>query len=220
MKKLLTMLTILTSVNCWANSTPIEPVLVPLVDQEKAIDIQMGKYEVTVEEFMRFANATGYKGPKKCYLYSQSHKPHEAAGTWQHPELTDSPFKPIVCIGTKGAMAYAKWLADTTGKPYRLPEFKEWHFAASAGTAGRFAYGQDLSYSEVCDYENVEDAANNAGLKRHHDYRHRFSADCNDGAVYQTVVGMYRPNQFGLHDMIGNVREFMQTCNSGSSGQP
>ncbi len=61
MKKFLTTLALLSTANSWASSTPIEPVLIPITDQAKGINIQMGKYEVTIEEFTRFANATGHQ---------------------------------------------------------------------------------------------------------------------------------------------------------------
>jgi len=204
----------------WASTTPIEPILVPIVDQKQNINIQMGKYEVTVKEFTRFVNATNYQIVEKCHLYNENNLPAKPSGTWDNADLIKEPYRPVVCIGGKDAMAYASWLADSTGKPYRLPEFDEWQFAASAGKKSRFSFGEDLAQSEVCDYENIEDAANNAGLKQHHDQRYRSSANCNDGAIYHTVVGMYRPNDFGLYDMMGNVRELMQTCNAFDKEQP
>ncbi len=220
MKKIFAGLAILSSTNLWASTNPIEPVLVPIVGQTENINIQMGKYEVTVKEFTRFVNATDYEITEKCHLYNEHNLPAEPNGTWNNADLVKEPYRPVVCIGGKDAMAYASWLADVTGKPYRLPEFTEWQFAASAGKSSRFAFGDDLDQSEVCDYENIEDAANNAGLKQHHNQRYRSSVNCNDGAIYHTVVGMYRPNDFGLHDMMGNVRELMQTCSEYSKEQP
>ncbi|WP_057831220.1 formylglycine-generating enzyme family protein [Colwellia sp. TT2012] len=220
MKKIITTLVIGFTTNLWANSLPIEPVLVPIVEATKNINIQMGKYEVTVEEFTRFVNATDYKMSGKCYLYNAKHVPADGTGTANDKDLTANPFRPIVCIGPYGAMDYASWLAKTTGKPYRLPEKNEWLYASSEGKSSRFAFGDDFNYSEMCDYENIEDAANSAGLKQHHNYRNRISANCNDGAIYHTVVGMYRPNNFGLHDMMGNVREFLQTCHVFNKAEP
>ncbi|MCO7224354.1 SUMF1/EgtB/PvdO family nonheme iron enzyme [Pleionea sp. CnH1-48] len=199
---------------------PIEPLLLPLVNQGKDIDIYMGKYEVTVAEFIRFINATGYQVVDKCHQYSASQLPAEPKGRWDHPDLVDNYYKPVVCIGVKGAIAYANWLSKTTGKSYRLAEYKEWHFAASEGKASRFAFGEDYNQSEICEYENIEDVANLAGLIRDHNERHEQSARCNDGAIYHTVVGMYRPNLFGFHDLMGNVREFLQTCVKKQTKEP
>ncbi|TQV88737.1 formylglycine-generating enzyme family protein [Aliikangiella coralliicola] len=204
-----------------ADTKPIEPVLVPISSAADNINIQMGKYEVTVAEFTRFINATGYQVPKKCMLFSSTSWPSpETPGSWDNPELIADPYRPAVCIGTLAAMAYADWLAKTTGKPYRLAERNEWKYAASEGKESRFAFGEDVAQTQICDYENVEDFATIAGLKRDHKERYDSSASCNDGAVYQTVVGMYRPNKFGLHDMIGNVKELLQTCHKQDEKDP
>ncbi|WDE13578.1 formylglycine-generating enzyme family protein [Thalassomonas haliotis] len=208
-----------TAVN--ADSTPIEPVLVPLVNPADKIDIQMGKYEVTVAEFTRFIKATGYQVPKKCMLFSSTKWPSpEKPGNWDDAELISEPYRPVVCVGTQGAMAYAEWLAETTGKPYRLAELNEWRYGASEGKKSRFAFGEDYNQKQICDYENVEDYANVAGLKHDHQVRYDSSANCNDGAIYHTVVGMYRANKFGLHDMMGNVKELLQTCRKNHEKTP
>ena len=204
-----------------ADTAPIEPVLVPLSDAALGINVQMGKYEVTVAEFSRFVNATGYQVPKKCMLFSEKSWPSpDSPGNWDDPELIRDPYRPVVCIGVRGAMAYADWLAKRTGKAYRLPERNEWQLAASAGRDSRLAFGEDLGQRQICEYENVEDIATVAGLIRDHQERYDFSANCNDGAVYHTVVGMYRPNRFGLHDMVGNVKELLQTCHQRDESAP
>ncbi|WDE03608.1 SUMF1/EgtB/PvdO family nonheme iron enzyme [Thalassomonas viridans] len=211
--KLFAPVLLLASTAASANSTPIEPVLVPLKNPAEKLDIHMGKYEITVAEFTRFINATGYQVPEKCMLFSSTKWPSpDKPGKWDDAELISEPYRPVVCVGTQGAMAYADWLAKSTGKPYRLAEHNEWLYAASEGKNSRFAFGEDFRQTQICDYENVEDYANVAGLKAHHDVRYDTSANCNDGAIYHTVVGMYRPNKFGLHDMMGNVKELLQTC--------
>jgi hypothetical protein len=215
MKKTLTMLAMLTSMcssHAWANSQPIEPVLVPLKDKQQNINVQIGKYEVTVAEFTRFAKATNFKIDSECHLYNEKHTPEKKHGTWNNPDLTKAPYRPVVCLGAKDAMSYAAWLAKETGKPYRLATFNEWQLASVTRKNSRFDFGDDLQHNNICDYENVDDFAHNAGLKQHHGYRNRYGANCNDGATYHTVVGMYRPNTLGLHDIMGNVREITKTC--------
>ena len=212
MKKKISLLMLLSCTSFYINAQPIEPVLVPISNAEKHIDLQMGKYEVTVKEFTVFAEETGFKTDKACHLYNADSHPSKPSGTWNTEDLISNPYRPVVCMGIKGALAYAKWLAEKTKKPYRLPTFEEWKFAASAGKKSRFAFGEDLQQTEICQYENVEDVANAAGLKLYHGDRHEYTVNCNDGAIFHTVVGMYRANQFGLHDMMGNVREYVADC--------
>lgn len=201
------------SFNSFAATQPIEPILKPLVSDDKSINIHMGKYEVTVAEFTRFAIDTGYEMPAACLYFSSEHMPSiDKLTQWDHPELTSNPYRPVVCVGNIGAHAYANWLSEKTGKPYRLPNIEEWQLAATTGKPSRFAFGEDYQQTEICDYENIEDYAAIAGMIADHELRYESSANCNDGAFYHTVVGMYRPNALGFHDMIGNVRELLQSC--------
>jgi len=217
----LPLLFLLTSPIVLANTTPIEPVLVPIVSENHGIDIHIGKYEVTVAEFSRFVNATNYQVPEKCMLFNSTSYPSpETPGNWDNAELIENKYRPVVCIGIAGALAYTDWLSKTTGKLYRLPERNEWLYAASTGKNSRFAFGDDYHQTQICDYENVEDYAGVAGIYRDHNHRYSTSANCNDGAVYHTVVGMYRPNQFGIHDMVGNVKELLQTCDKYNENAP
>ncbi|WDT86905.1 formylglycine-generating enzyme family protein [Alteromonas sp. 009811495] len=212
MRSYLSILGLLAS-TAGVNAQHIEPVMIPIVNAESGINIQMGKYEVTVEEYKRFIASTGYEVPKKCMLFSPSSWPDpETPANWDHPELVANSFNPVSCIGVKGAKAYARWLSEVTGKPYRLPQLHEWQYAASKGKHSRFDFGEDYSQTEICKYENTEDFASVAGILRDHGHRYDISAQCNDGAVYQTVVGMYRPNSLGLFDMMGNVRELQESC--------
>ena len=193
--------------------TPIEPVLVPVSENGQAVTTSMGKYEVTVAEFQRFVNATGYKVPQHCLVFSATRWPSpDNPGNWNDADVAQDPFQPVVCIGVKGALAYAAWLSAVTGKAYRLPNASEWRYAAEAGRQGHYYFGDEAAISQICKYENTEDEASTIGIQRDHNHRYRHHANCNDGATYHTVVGMYRPNGFGLHDMLGNVREIMQSC--------
>ena len=117
------------------------------------------------------------------------------------------------------ARDYVGWLAQRTGAPYRLPTEAEWEFAARAGTSGGFFWsgiGGADDMASACEYANVYDRAGVAG--------NGFgwaAFDCADGFARAAPVGSFRPNAFGLYDMIGNVWEWTADCSTGSNvGRP
>lgn len=104
------------------------------------------------------------------------------------------------------ARAYAAWLSARTGYTYRLLTEAEWEYAARAGTTTRYNFGQAVP--ELCLY------ANGSGVneRKIYDKDEGRSAECADGRMYTAPVGLYRPNTFGLHDMHGNVWEWVEDC--------
>jgi len=78
----------------------------------------IGRYEVTFEEYDRFATATGRALP--------------ADSGWGRGR------RPVIDVTWDDAVAYAEWLKQQTGKRYRLPSEAEWESAARAGTTGRY----------------------------------------------------------------------------------
>lgn len=81
----------------------------------------MGKYEVTFEEYDRFARATGRKKP-------------EDQG-WGRAR------RPVINVSWEDEKAYAGWMREQTGKRYRLPSEAEWEYTARAGTDSRWSFG-------------------------------------------------------------------------------
>ncbi len=91
---------------------------------------------------------------------------------------------PVINVSWQDAQAYVEWLAAATGKPFRLPTEAEWEFAARAGTTTRYAFGDEITPKEA----NYADS----GLRK------------------TAEVGSYPPNAWGLHDMHGNVWEWVE----------
>jgi formylglycine-generating enzyme required for sulfatase activity len=191
------------------DSQPIHNVLIP--------EFSLGKYEVTIKEFRRFVEATGYEMPSQCiHELNGWFNYGETAGSWNNNSLTTNDFQPVNCIGWKAANAYTKWLSDETGRPYRLPSESEWEYAAKAGTKSKFYFGDDVDQTLVCDYENTADLTGENVLQRDSNtsYVNFFNgkSNCTDHSAYSSIVGMYKPNAFGLHDMVSNVVEFIADC--------
>ncbi len=85
---------------------------------------------------------------------------------------------------------YLPWLNRVTGQAYRLLTEAEWEYAARAGKTTRYSWGEDLG----------ENNANCYGCKSRWDNE-------------QTApVGSFKPNDFGVYDMHGNVWEWVQDC--------
>lgn len=168
--------------------------------------IAVMKYEVTVAEFRRFVEATGYALDGDCYadLDGDGMWTQTAGAGWLNTGFKQAGAQPVVCVSRDDARAYAAWLSEETGRPYRLLSEAEWEYAARAGTKTAFSFGHDAS--QACDYVNGADAS--AKQK----FRGWTTLRCADGYVYTSPVGSFRPNAFGLSDMHGNVWEWVEDC--------
>lgn len=89
----------------------------------KASAFAIGKYEVTLAQYEKFAKATGKKVPDNLYLEKETH--------------------PVFFVAWDDAFYYTKWLSEQTGKKYRLPSEAEWEYAAGAGQKSPFWWGFD-----------------------------------------------------------------------------
>jgi len=102
--------------------------------------------------------------------------------------------RPVVNVSWEEAKAYTQWLSEQTGRHYRLPTDGEWEYAARAGNTTRFWWGE----SEQVARANCEGC----------------------GALWDgeksAEVGRFPPNRFGLHDIAGNVWEWVEDCWSDS----
>lgn len=120
--------------------------------------------------------------------------------------------RPVINVSWRDAQTYVAWLRQKTGKRYRLPSEAEWEYAARAGTRFRYFFGNDESL--LCRYANGLDASVSGpafGLLSGK------NCLCNDSSGLKTMpVGSYRPNAFGLYDMLGNVAEWVEDRYFGS----
>ena len=186
----------------------------------------LARHETTVGQFRRFVMATGYRtdaerdgGVKGCYTLENSTRNKwdwTRGRSWRSLEYALEEDQPVVCMSWNDAQAYIGWLNERTGGGWRLPSEAEWEYAARAGSETLYHFGDDAS--RLCDYGNVRDTTKfPSGNKWLEEDR----VECEDGAVYPTRVGSYRPNALGLHDMHGNVREWTEDCwNEGYAGAP
>ncbi|MFN9092061.1 MAG: SUMF1/EgtB/PvdO family nonheme iron enzyme [Alphaproteobacteria bacterium] len=98
--------------------------------------------------------------------------------------------RPVINVSWDDVQEYVRWLSQRSGRSYRLLTEAEWEYAARAGTTTPYSFGFSISPSQ---------------------------ANYSESRLLRTqAVGSYPANRFGLHDMHGNVWEWVQDCYEGS----
>ena len=164
--------------------------------------LAVSRFEVTRAEFARFAEETGHDGAG-CNTYDGSWR-SDPNRSWQSPGFFQDDTHPATCISWNDAQAYVRWLSQAAGQEYRLLSASEWEYAAQAGRtpdAGATAGG-----AETCESSNVADRI------AEETYPGWQVFDCRDNHVHTAPVGSYTANPFGIHDMIGNLFEWVADC--------
>ena len=174
-----------------------------------------GRFEVTRGQYRAFAEATE-RGSDGCFVWTATGFEKEPSRDWRNPGYGQDDSHPVTCVSWDDASAYVEWLSQKTGRRYRLLTEAEWEYAARAGTATSRFWGDDGNRS--CDYANGGDISTRARVPGAGTWP---VASCNDRYAYTAPVGRFRPNAFGLHDMLVNVWEWTQDCwNPNYSGAP
>ena len=168
--------------------------------------IAIGRFEVTRDQFAAFVKSSGYEASERCFTLENNQPQERANRSYLNPGFIQNGDHPAVCISWVDAKAYVQWLAQKTGKPYRLLSEAEFEYVARAGSASRFGVGDNPA--ELCKFANGADrTAKTAGLPPDVAY-----LNCSDGFPFTAPVGSFAPNAFGLYDVIGNVWEWTEDC--------
>lgn len=184
-------------------------------------------HEVTNAEFAAFVKATGYKTlaerdpPKLPGAPPKMLQPGSAVfqaptqenpnwwrwvvgAQWRHPSgpaesIAGREREPVVQIAYEDAQAYARWIG------LELPTEEQWEYAARAGAAAP-PEPIDADGKPQANYYQGVFPVKNLGT---------------DGFIGRAPVGCFKPNAFGLYDMIGNVWEWTSTAGSRpDAGEP
>lgn len=174
----------------------------------------MSRHEVTVGEFRRFVEATGYRpratrrGHSIVYDERSGNFARRSGVDWQsdysgakaHDDL------PVLHVSVYDAEAYAAWLAAQTGHSYRLPSEAEFEYALRAGTQGRYPWGNGAPPRQTGNLTGSNDVSP-SGRR----WNNAFEG-YGDGYWGPAQAGSFQANPWGLHDMSGNISEWVADC--------
>jgi formylglycine-generating enzyme required for sulfatase activity len=134
---------------------------------------ELGKFEVTFAEW-------------DVCLAEGACKNNPSANGWGRGR------RPVIFVSWQDAQQYLTWLSRKMNKQYRLPTEAEWEYAARAGSAAPYAFGDTITKAQA-----------------------QYATD------RTAEVGSFKPNAFGLYDMHGNVWEWVEDCYIGTyAGMP
>lgn len=174
----------------------------------------MSRHEVTVGEFRRFVEATGYRpratrrGHSIVYDERSGNFARRSGVDWQsdYSGTKASDDLPVLHVSVYDADAYANWLAAQTGQSYRLPSEAEFEYALRAGTQGRYPWGNGAPPRHVGNLTGSNDVSP-SGRR----WNNAFPG-YGDGYWGPAQVERFQPNAWGLHDMSGNASEWVADC--------
>ncbi len=176
--------------------------------------LAVARHEITVGEFGRFVTATAYqtragrRGYSTVYDERSGNLVRRNGVDWRS-DYVGAPaadYLPVIHVSAKDAQAYAQWLSDQTGQRYRLPSEAEFEYMLRAGNPGPFPWGKGAPRKDAGNFTGARDAS--PGGRQ---WRNAFE-DYGDGAWGPARVGSYMANAYGLHDLAGNVSEWVADC--------
>ncbi len=174
----------------------------------------IGQREVSVGEFRIFVQRSGRRTDAERFgsstVYDQySGRLMEKKGvTWEmdYEGNLANPNDPVIHVSWNDANAYVNWLAQGTGKSYRLPSEAEFEYALRGGASTRYWWGNGSPSQLV---ENLTGDGDSSRARRRWSVAFSNYADKYWGPA---PVKSFKPNPFGLYDIGGNVAEWVRDC--------
>jgi formylglycine-generating enzyme required for sulfatase activity len=174
---------------------------------------------VTVGQFRRFLDQSGHVPESVTdgtggYGYRPDYDPATTARgdafegrdprySWRNTGFAQDDDHPVANVTWNDAVALANWLSKIEGRRYRLPTEAEWEYTCRAGSRGRYSSGDDPQALTAIANTFDQDAV------AHWPKWRSFALPGKDGHAFTAPVGSYAPNAFGVHDMHGNVWEWV-----------
>ncbi|MFC3193950.1 formylglycine-generating enzyme family protein [Marinicella sediminis] len=177
--------------------------------------LAISKFEVTVEAFGKFVENTGYQttaernNRAKIYDEKTGRFKDKFNINWRHDYLGKAadPAAPVIHVSWEDAQAYANWLSSSTQQPYRLLSESEFEYVLGAGNETLYPWGNDAPSQVLGNYSGAKDKFKRSRIR----WREGFP-DYEDGFWGPAPVGTFVANLYGLHDLSGNVMEWVDDC--------
>ncbi len=176
--------------------------------------IAMARSEITVAQFRNFVRSAGYtptssRNNRSTIYDERAGQMGERGGvTWEsdHAGNAADGNMPVVHVSWTDAKAYADWLSAQSGQAYRLPSEAEFEYAMRAGGQTRYWWGDSEPDRPIANLTGERDrsASGRTWVNAFNNY--------GDGYWGAAPVGSFETNRFGLHDMGGNVSEWVEDC--------
>ncbi len=156
---------------------------------------ELSKTEVTFAQYDACVKDGGCQAPKSSWAYKNRplNPPcKETDEVCQYPfdETWGRENRPVIHVSWQDAKLYVEWLSNKTGEQYRLPKEAEWEYAAIANVDSYYYWGDEL------------------------DSNHANCDGCGSKWDNQKTAPAlsFEANPFGLHNMLGNVSEWVEDC--------
>ena len=174
----------------------------------------LGATEVRVGDYALFVAATGYRtraerrGNSIVYDERSGNFARRSGVSWRD-DYAGQPARndlPVLHLDIRDVEAYVDWLRAQTGRAYHLPTEAEFEYALRAGGTGRYPWGDGAPPPGAGNLTGALDVSPSG-----HRWANAFKG-YGDGYWGPAPVGRDVANAFGLHDLAGNVSEWVADC--------
>jgi formylglycine-generating enzyme required for sulfatase activity len=162
------------------------------------------RFDVTRGQWAAFVSATSRVTTGGCAWAGPSHEKLDPKVSWNQLGLHPEDHHPVVCLTWPEAEGYVHWLSQRTGHKYRLLGEAEWEYAARGGTSTAYPFILGDRLQAIATPTTAPTIAARNGRRGR------------DQWLKTRRRAHFGPNQFGLYDRNGNVRQRVQDCFAGS----